>query len=249
MTAVVERALLAVLARSGDHRMQYLLDPVSKELATPVTSGDVFEAAWSLLSRGLVFIDPNGQTSWHNWNWAVTARGASVVEDEVEYQPEDPERYLSAIKSTVQDLDELVESYLQEALVAYEGRAFLASSVMLGVASERMFDLLATDFVGWLSGEEASAAAKAISDEKKNYVTRFREFRKRVEPKKPMLPNELSSNMTLNLDAVADLLRVNRNDAGHPTGRQISRDDAYVNLQVAARYVATIDRLRQFFRA
>ena len=53
--------------------------------------------------------------------------------------------------------------------------------------------------------------------------------------------------MTLNLDAVLDLLRVNPNDAGHPTGRAVDEDEAYVNLAVFARYLVKVMQLRSYF--
>jgi hypothetical protein len=51
----------------------------------------------------------------------------------------------------------------------------------------------------------------------------------------------------LTLDAVADLLRVTRNDAGHPTGRRIDEDTAYTHLQMAARYLQKMTALEAHF--
>jgi hypothetical protein len=49
------------------------------------------------------------------------------------------------------------------------------------------------------------------------------------------------------MDAVADLLRITRNDAGHPTGRNVDEGTAYVNLQMAGRYIEKMAVLRQHF--
>jgi hypothetical protein len=77
---------------------------------------------------------------------------------------------------------------------------------------------------------------------------KFSEFRKRIEPKKPDLPNEFSDSMALDLDAVADLLRVSRNDAGHPTGHRIDEASAYINLQLFARYIEKMMKLRRWLQ-
>lgn len=53
--------------------------------------------------------------------------------------------------------------------------------------------------------------------------------------------------MSLSLDSVLDLLRVARNDAGHPTGRFIDRGEAYINLQMFARYLDTLVMFRALF--
>jgi hypothetical protein len=53
--------------------------------------------------------------------------------------------------------------------------------------------------------------------------------------------------MALTLDSVLDLLRINRNEAGHPTGRKVDRDEAYINLQMFARYLQKLYALRTFF--
>src|SRR6266704_2585301 len=64
---------------------------------------------------------------------------------------------------------------------------------------------------------------------------------------KPGLPPELAENMSLSLDSVLDLLRVARNEAGHPTGRKVDRGEAYINLQMFARYLETLVGFRSFF--
>ena len=82
----------------------------------------------------------------------------------------------------------------------------------------------------------------------RNFLVKFSEFRQRIEPKKPDLPTEFSDSMALDLDAVADLLRVSRNDVGHPTGRRIDERSAYINLQLFARYLEKMMRLRKWLQ-
>lgn len=53
----------------------------------------------------------------------------------------------------------------------------------------------------------------------------------------------------LTLDAVADLLRVTRNDAGHPTSVQIDEDTARTHLAVAGGYLGKMTELRKHFEA
>jgi hypothetical protein len=50
-----------------------------------------------------------------------------------------------------------------------------------------------------------------------------------------------------NLDSVLDVLRIYRNDAGHPTSKRIGRDDAFINLQMVARVLQKLYALKGFF--
>lgn len=86
-----------------------------------------------------------------------------------------------------------------------------------------------------------------VLDGKANYVAKFAEFRKRIEPIKATLPDEYAAGMALMLDSVVDLLRVNRNEAGHPTGRKVDRNDCFTNLQMAARYLKKLHGLKAHF--
>jgi len=51
---------------------------------------------------------------------------------------------------------------------------------------------------------------------------------------------------TLTFDAIADLLRVARNEAGHPTGEQVDEDTAAAHLYVAGRYLQRLASLQTF---
>jgi hypothetical protein len=141
-------------------------------------------------------------------------------------------------------LDELVELYLTEALQSFNGRCYLATSVMLGVAAERAFLVMAETYATW-SMAGAPALAKELAKPRSNYYTLWTEFRRRIEPVRQELPNGLADALTL--DAIADLIRLTRNEAGHPTGRQIDEDTARVHLTVAPVYLRKMQQLAAHF--
>jgi len=114
---------------------------------------------------------------------------------------------------------------------------------MLGVASERAVELVSRSLIEALD-DPATKLEKAIDDPRTSLSGRFSELRKRLEPLRPQLPEGLAD--TLTLDAVADLVRVARNEAGHPTGVELDEDTAYTHLQVVARYLQTMTALRVF---
>jgi hypothetical protein len=57
---------------------------------------------------------------------------------------------------------------------------------------------------------------------------------------KGRLPGDLKDDLDVALSALFTLFRNNRNDAGHPTGKDIDRELAYANLVVFPTYVKKI---------
>ena len=115
---------------------------------------------------------------------------------------------------------------------------------MLGVAAERAFLIMAESYAA-SSMSGASAMAKELAKPRSNYFALWTEFRKRIEPVRQDLPNGLADALTL--DAIADLIRLTRNEVGHPTGRQIDEDTARVHLTIAPMYLRKMQLLAAHF--
>lgn len=246
----LRRTVLKLLAGRADARwgrgLHYFYDAVKNEYPQQVRPYEVMEMLWQLLSEGLVFIDYS-QPAPDNWEWVLSERGRRVALSDTDFDPGDPDGYLRALRATIPDLDDQVLAYVQEALRSYNSGAFLASSVMLGVASERAFQHLGESFAAWLAKNEAVRFREVFDNPRQNYIAKFLEFRKRIEPRKGELPQEFADNMALTLDSVLDLLRINRNEAGHPTGRRVDEGEAFINLQIFGRYLMKLYSLRNFF--
>jgi hypothetical protein len=201
---------------------------------------------WELASRRFAYLDPGGQSSHDNWRWLPTEAGVRVI-DSPDFEPQDPGGYLEKLAREVPDLDEFVVAYLGESLRAFDSECYLASAVMLGVASERAFLLVATALADWLPDDQGKQLAGLLASPRSNFIAKFNEFRKRLEPRRNELPPELSESLAVELDAVADLLRTSRNEAGHPTGKGPDRGAAFVHLQLFGVYVQRLWALRRFF--
>ena len=160
------------------------------------------------------------------------------------WEPRDPEGYLRRLRSHSPTIDAGALRYVEEALRAFNARCYLATSVMLGVASERVFDGLARSLRDAV-GDSAKKLGEALDNPRTSQFTRFTELRRVLEPMRVQLPDGLAD--TLTLDAVADLLRITRNDAGHPTGSEVDEDTAYTHLQMAARYLQKMTSLQAHF--
>ncbi len=212
--------------------------------ATGCPEHEVWEALWGLVADGLVYLDPAGQgSSTDNWRWKLSAVGRQVVSGGP-WEPRDPEGYIRRLRRDVPDLDPLALRYVEEALRAFNARCYLASSVMLGVAAEQVFAGLAAAFVE-ADASRAGQLGKLLANPRSTYFARFQEFRRRLEPRRPDLPEDLADVLTL--DAVGDLLRITRNAAGHPSGQIIDEHTARTHLQMAALYLRKMTALGQYF--
>jgi hypothetical protein len=207
------------------------------------TPQQIMAAIWSLVVRGLAYIDIS-QPSPDNWRLILTESGSEVLGDE-EANPDDPSGYLRSLYEEIPHMSDVSRLYIEDAVNAYYHRCYLASTVMLGVAAEAVFLDLAKSFVAW-KGTPTEKLEKLLSNPKASYVQKFDEFRKRLEPEKTHLPAELGDGLDLYMHAVLDLLRVSRNDAGHPTGREVGRDDCFTSLRVFARLAKRMYSLKDW---
>ncbi len=213
---------------------------------TSLRSHQVHEALWGLVGDGLVYLLPApGASSTDNWQWRLSALGIGVATSGGNWEPRDPEGYLRRLRKHRPSIDEAALRYVEEALRAFNSRCYLATSVMLGVASERVLDGLAGAVVGAL-GDSAAKLQELLNKPGTTQFVRFTELRKRLEPMRAELPEGLAD--TLTLDAVADLLRITRNEAGHPSGVGVDEDTAHTHLLVAARYLQKMTLLQEYFR-
>jgi hypothetical protein len=203
----------------------------------------VWEALWGLAGDGLVYLDPAGQGP-DNWQWRLSETGVQAISGGT-WEPRDPDGYLRRLRSHSPAVDPVAIDYISEALSAFNARCYLATSVMLGVASERVVDGLARAVVD-ARGDSAKQLRDALENPRTSQFTRFTELRKQLASLRPELPEGLADVLTL--DAVADLLRLTRNEAGHPTGAAVDEDTAYTHLQMGARYIQKMTALQYHFR-
>ena len=215
----------------------YFARPVATELGC--RPHQVLEALWGLVGEGLVYLDPAGQGSGtDNWQWRLSAAGIAAATGG-SWEPRDVDGYLRRLRAYRPEVDPVAVRYVAEALRAFNARCYLATSVMLGVASESVINGLGLAIVA-VQGDRAAKLDKLLNGSTSRLAAQFDEMRKQLVQMD--LPDGLTDTITL--DAVADLLRVSRNDVGQPTGAPVDEDTAYTHLQMAARYLQKMTTLR-----
>lgn len=210
----------------------------------PQLSQQNMEAVWSLIAQGLAYLDFT-QPSATNWVLLPTAKGRSAISDE-DINPDNPTGYMQSLKRQVPGVSETVTNYVSEAQSAYRAGLYRASAVMLGVASEAAVLEVARTLGKTLRGKEAQKYLQVIEGHRTNYLPKFDAFRKKLESQKGCLPSELTDGLDLAMNSVADLLRVYRNDLGHPTGKTVNQQDCFISLQMFVRYAKRLYDIRQY---
>jgi hypothetical protein len=219
--------------------------------STPLLSGNdygkVLEIIWDLIIEGI--IRPGlGDASNHDFPWIhVTEWGTKVLSNGPQ-TPYDPDRYLDRLSKDVPSLDRVILTYLTESLHTFRIGSLLSSTITLGCAAEKAILMLIGVYGDTLPKTQSE---KFKANTKGKMIKRqFDEFRKMLESElRARLPRELDDGLDIELTALFDFIRNQRNDAGHPTGKQVERERAYANLQVFPVYLRKVYALMGWLAA
>jgi hypothetical protein len=151
--------------------------------------------------------------------------------------PYDPEGYMRKLLLEVPPLDPVAREYLSEALVCLHRTCYRACAVMLGGASETVMLRLIEAFHDALPlARQGTFAAGAM--EPLSIARRVRFFRQELERIRLTIPQPLRDNLGTQLDGIFMLIRMERNDAGHPNVTATTRETAHANLLLFPSYGA-----------
>lgn len=246
---LILRAMAKPSARDNRlSRGQYFLIERANELAPRgdrVSPHQFFRAVWGLVAQGLAYIDFS-QPDSENWTLELTDAGRRAAEDS-KYIPDRVPSYLKKIAEDLPGLGATPRLYLQEALRCYVGANYIASAMMLGVASEAAFYDVAYSFCAWTPDASGERLKEILDKDTKAYIQKFVDFRARLETHKSAHPTDLQQNLDLHLNSVMELFRLVRNQVGHPTGVAVKREDAFQYLVIFPTFARRFYFLKAFF--
>lgn len=178
----------------------------------------------------------------------LTEHGARVLKEPT-YVPHDAIDYMVQLGKAIPAADPTVLAYLREALNCYKHRTIVASMMMLGIAAERVFEILCDSLLAALTDPNERTTFQRIlarfpMKPKQDWVTA--KFQRIQTPRRPAGFPDDTDIVVL---AVFNLIRNQRNDLGHPQPSPpvITRDLAYGHLRMFPSYYETVEQLRQFF--
>lgn len=251
----VEFELMSWVRRArGDtslyHMQRWLVEEHPQFGAGKPVSPYADAAVWSLLRRGLIYIHFSASQMGHS-RLLLTDVGREALETS-EYLVYDAKRYVDALKKGVYGVSSTVLAYASEAINTFWNQNYLASAVMLGVASEAGFLDLCESFIEWLPCGEKEAFEKQLG--KREYNGKFRLFVETIELHKPTnkgqdprIDQDLCQNIDVEFNGILNIIRRYRNDVGHPTEKRISREEVRDLLILFHQYVRRMYKLKGWF--
>lgn len=202
------------------------------DLLPPVVKDLLQEVVWGLIAEGVVV--PGRPATLGDGGWPhfhLTAYGRRVLSEPGPI-PHDPQGYIRHIESEVPDLSPLNRMYVIEAIECFRAGRYLSVAVMVGVAAECALLHLTEAVIQWLPPKKAGEVRNLVDG------TRTRKLATRIKSELDGRRGQTDGIAKL-LDSrafeVESLIRDTRNEAGHPTGIEVDRDDAYGLLRLLPR--------------
>lgn len=203
------------------------------------------EIIQELINCGLIYPGTPGNSN-ESYPWlTVTEYGETVFLSE-DWLPYDPEGYVKYLKNKVPAIDHVTLTYISEAVSTYHMRHFLSSTLTLGVASENLMIILIEKYAKWIPDADRGDAFRA-KIKKMSFYQIYDLFKKELPNDMNSLSDELKNEWKTYLEGIFNFIRINRNEAGHPTGKVLDANVIYANLQAFPSYAEYIFKLSDQF--
>jgi len=155
-----------------------------------------------------------------------------------ETTPHDPDEYISRLRKQCPSIDAVTLLYVGEGLQTFRAGNHLATAVMIGVAAEKTL-LRLVDAVHFALDTPLRQQRFEEETKGKKAKKQHDELLKRLKSPLTPLASDLESVVTQHIDGIFDVIRRSRNDAGHPTGRKMDRQETHALLLLFPTYCKT----------
>jgi hypothetical protein len=197
---------------------------------------DVF---WDLFRQGFITLGYNDSND--QWPWfRVSHFGKQSLKNQSPYRFHDTGSYLALVRGEVPDISAEAVIYLDEAVATFYADCLLACCVMIGVAAEAEFLRLVEVAIK----NPTCGGAFAPVDKQRVIRQKIIKFHDCLKPLLGTLPREATQDLETNFLLVQSVLRIARNEAGHPTSTKLQREQVYVYLQLFVPFARQLMKLR-----
>lgn len=201
------------------------------------------ELLQEFVNNNLLFI---GYGDNEGFPWlTLTTHGVECIKTG-EMLPFDPNGYLVSVQSRVPGLDAVTMTYLREAVSTFNREFYLSASVALGVAAEALILRMIDSYIAAFVDPQRKANAEKRY-QGKQLRAQYGVFKQDFASLRPSLPPELFGDFETHLDSIFQLIRVTRNDSGHPSGTVPERAVVAANLQAFPYFAKRVLAIENYF--
>lgn len=201
------------------------------------------EVFWDLFRQGIITLGLNNSNREFPF-FRVSKLGKQIADSNSVYFFHDVSSYEKAIRSEVPNINNITLLYLKEAMQAFRSGCILSSSVMLGVATEHTFLLLLEKIE---QNPTYQPTYQAVFSQK-TILQKVNKFKNILDQQSKILPNEIKEDLDTNFAGILSVIRNFRNQSGHPTGKIIDREQAFILLQLFIPYSKKLYMLMEHFK-
>jgi hypothetical protein len=217
--------------------------PFPADNALDIADANIFmELFWDLFRQGIISLGMNDANPEFPW-FHVTSLGQRILAGENPYFVHDVSGYEVRLKREIPKIDEVTLLYLKEALQDFRSGCVLSATVMLGVATEHTFLLL----MEVIEKNAAHAEIFAPIAKDRPLLSKVNRFRQILDRHQALLTKEVKEDLDTNFAGILSIIRNFRNDSGHPSGKIIDREQAFVLLELFPAYARKMYQLMDLF--
>ena len=196
------------------------------------------EVFWSLFREGVITLGLNDSNREFPF-FRVTEFGRRIAAHDRAYFFHDVASYENLVRTEVPQIDETTVQYLKEAMQSFRAGCILAATVMLGVATEHTFLLLLEK----IDRSAAHSATFASVAKERTILQKVNKFKAILDQHSRSLPQAVKEDLDTHFAGILSIIRAFRNQSGHPTGKILDREQAYVLLQLFIPYCKKMHQL------
>ena len=200
------------------------------------------EVFWGLFREGIITLGLNDSSRNFPF-FRVSEFGHHLLEGGNAYFFHDVSTYERVIKNEIPEINEVTLIYLKEAMQSFKAGCILSSTVMLGVATEHTFLILIEKINENLTHRDIFANV----NEQRTILQKVNKFKNILDQHKRSLPINVKEDLDTNFAGILSIIRNFRNQSGHPTGKIIDREQAYILLQLFVPYCKKIYQLKDYY--
>lgn len=217
----------------------------SNPFAPQLSSADCelfLEVFWSLFREGVITLGMNDSNRQFPF-FRMSEFGRRIASHQQAYFFHDVSSYERAIRDEVPNIDDVTLLYLKEAMQSFKTGCLLASTVMLGVATEHTFLLL----LEAIERNKTYSALFANANRERTILQKVNKFKHILDEHLSEFPPEIKEDLDTQFAGILSIIRTFRNQSGHPTGKIVDREQAYVLLQLFIPYCKKMYQLMKHY--